>query len=920
MGDNLLKARIIRSVFSAIKRDNVIQLEEILNNNPEMLLMKNNQRENLLFYAFEKESIKCIDFLIEKKPEFLKEKNILNLNIVHKLIQKQIDPDIFFKKAKSLKVSEIEEIYKNCDMQGNNLLIIASKQGDVNLLKKVIDFCPIFKELEGASNFYGQTIAHFVALNVADDCVEVINKFSPQSMRKMDNLSGVSPLMIAAYQQSENNFKAFYNLLPQDQISLIGNSLSHFAANNSNEKIISHLINCQIFNNNKSKIEQTPLNIALSKNNDSVVEIIVNEIESRGKGFNSDDIIALTKISSRNIHLFEKAINNTNNEKLNSIQQKKFIESLFVYASYDCIDKTLKTDSFASCMEFKDFGLLFPKILINKKDMLLKTNFLLEGRKELSLEEVIIAVNSLDKLPSSQIKYILEKTKLLDSCNKEDIGLFKALCLSRGIDSSNFNNFKGDNIIIENEEAQITIKNLLKNNKIENSKKVLSHIVNITEWLSLIKDKKVVWKNYGNLASKYDEPFEFIQDNFKFLQRENIKDLVFFTVTALIKKPDPISKQTMTIIKGFPNLIANVFAGAIKFGKIPENQQLLEFLPKIKQQTLKTNELISFLKRTKKNQKQAIELLSSTIQLFDLNKIDNMNVFCDALISNNYHQKIIPLITSALVSKKDEFISEYCLSYIRNTKVEVSDSSLFNLMMEHSNPKELIINFLNGAIIQDGFVNIEILKKLNKIVKNQNLSKVEYAQNLIDEQMYDACFKLQKLLDKKFNFTQIDFSNTDWEKIDIALLNREEKNNFFDFIAINQSNLTEAQINQLTDSIVSSIVKNNLSFDLIENFLTSIDSKLDKIDDGKLFQISSYVLKKQAISDIMINFLSPKSFDNIFTMIANSGNIDVLYQIKKDKNYELIEKETQIAMNKQILDNQLPVHETVKTTPKRIKI
>ncbi len=916
MSDNLLKARTIRSVFSAIKRDNVLQLEAILSNNPEMLLMKNNQRENLLFYAFEKESIKCIDFLIQKKPEFLKEKNILNLNIIHKLIQKQIDPEIFLNKAKSLKIQEIEEIYRNCDMQGNNLLIIASKQGDVNVLKKVIDFCPIFKELEGASNFYGQTIAHFVALNVEDDCVDVIKKFSPQTMRKMDNLSGVSPLMIAAYQQSENNFKEFYNLLPQDQVSLIGNSLSHFAANN-NGKIISHLINCQIFKNNKSKIEQTPLNIALSKNNDSVVEIIVNEIESRNEGFNADDVIALTKISSRHINLFEKAINNPNNEKLNSIQQKKFLESLFVYASYACVEKTLKTDSFASCMEFKDFSLLFPKILINKKDMLLKTNFLLEGKDKLSLEEVIIAVNSLEKLPSSQIKYILEKTKLLDSCNKEDMGLFKALCLSRGVESIPF---KNDNLTIENEEAQITIKNLLKNNKIENSKKVLSHIANITEWLSLVKDKKVVWKNYGNLASKYDEPFQFIQDNFNFLQRENIKDLVFFTVTALIKKPDPISKQTMTIIKGFPNLVANVFAGAIKFGKIPENQQLLEFLPKIKQQTLKTNELISFLKRTKKNQKQAIDLLSSTIQLFDLNKIDNMSVFCDALISNNYHQKIIPLITSVLVSKKDEFISEYSLSYIRNTKVEVTDSSLFNLMMEHSNPQQLINNFINEAIAQDGFVNIDILKKLNKIVKNQNLAKVEYTQNLIDEQMYDACFKLQKLLDKKFKFKEIDFSNTDWEKIDIALLNREEKNNFFDFIAINQSNLTEAQINQLTDSIVSSILKNNLSFDLIEKFLTSIDSKLDKIEDDKLFQISSYVLKKQAISDIMINFLSPKSFDNIFAMIANSGNIDVLSQIKKDENYDLIEKETQIAMNKQILDNQLPIKESFKPPPRRIKI
>ena len=909
------KKDIIRSFFSAIKKDDIDKVKKILDKEPSLINIKNAQREGLLFYAFEKNIKKVIDFLTDKYPNLITEKNIINLNIIHKLISKNINIEYFLEKMAVLSPSEIEQIYKNTDPQGNNLLMFAAKSGRVDSLRSIFLNCPNFQELVLSSNHYGQTVAHFMASNINEDCPDIIKKLPPNLMKKLDNLNGFSPLMLAAYYQTLNNFEAFYELMPGEQTSLTGGNLMHFAASNSNSKLFKFLIKNGLFTNKKSATLQTPLNTAIQKGFNDIVELIVVNVQN--EGVCAEDLIASARISSKRPDLFRKIIVNKNNERLTQNDEGRFLESLFLYANHQTVLEVLKMDEYKNCLNFNDFSILFPKALAGKKDMISKTNFLLERDLLLSTQEVIVAANALDKLPNSQINFILKNSDLLSKCEKEDLTLFKALCLSRGLDHSFI---QKNEYINDDEEFQKAIGKFLKYSKIQNSQNSTTHLKNIKEWLSILADKKVAWKHYGYIASKHREPFDFLQNSFKILPRENMRDLVYYTITALFKNKDELSSNTIRTINQAPNLLANVFAGVIKFGKIPENQQLLSCLPQVKQKALRTEELSSFLKRTRKKQRSSIDLLKNTIQIFDLDKIHDMEDFCNALMTNQYSYEIIPKVLNQLDSQKDNFKITYAMSYVKNKNLYLDLDIAKEMLINHSQSEKVIKEVLLASVLEDSFADLDFIKKIHEIDSNKILNSFNLSQELLEQGRYDACFKIQKVINKKMEFKKLNFSKVDWKQIDLKLDQKDPLNNFFDFIESNKDSITEKQLDVIARSLLESIKKNEISFETIEQCLSSLDGNLSKISEDVLIGISSYVLKKHQITNIMKDILSKDNFDNIFSLISKTGKVEVFEKLKQEDNFELIQKETRIVMNNDILQKELPIKNLEAPKPKRIKI
>ena len=245
--------RIIRSLFSSVKRNDIKKFQHIYSENKWILNFKDNKRENILYYAFENDSRDIIDFVLLENAELLKEKNILNLNILHDLIKKNKNIEYFIEKIKVWPQEELIKLFNNTDPQGNNLLLVAAKSGDVSILSNVVNICPNFKLLQEHLNHYGQNIAHVIATNFIDDITPVIDILSPKLISQLDNLNGFSPLMLASYYQNELNFKSFLNLMPKNQNSFLDNNLMHFAAHNKNIEVTSLLLEKKMFSNSKNK-------------------------------------------------------------------------------------------------------------------------------------------------------------------------------------------------------------------------------------------------------------------------------------------------------------------------------------------------------------------------------------------------------------------------------------------------------------------------------------------------------------------------------------------------------------------------------------------------------------------------------------------------------------------------------------------
>jgi ankyrin repeat protein len=906
------KVGIIRAMFSAIKKDNLEKFQAIITDFPDLLYLKDAKRENILFYAFKNDSRKIIDFVNACEPSFIKEKNIRNLNILHELILSRNSIDYYLELMSQWDLTPIQQLFINTDPQGNNAILMAAKSGSLDVLRKVIKNCPFFQNLQSHSNTYGQTVAHFIASYITEECPDIIKMLSPDLLKSLDNINGFSPLMLAAYHQGEVNFKSFFELYPHDQESFLGNNLIHFAAHNKKDAIVKLLIEKGLFTNNKNIAEQSPLLISLIKGSDKVVKEIFEQ--SKNDIIYQEDIVNAVKIAEKNPNLFLEIINNDKNEELNLENINLFLEGLFLQARQNLILEINNNEKYAKYLSGANFNNLFSKAITGKKDMSGKTDFLLNRKNILSKEETINAVLALEKIPGNQIKFILTNTNIIKKTMDSNKPLFSALCLAKGVDPK----VVGIDLELNNDnDIQRTIKKILRNVKIEYKSK---HFHNVESWIKLLDDKQIVWKHYGRIIAKDAEPFSFLEDNFKFLPRESKKELVYYTITALFKDHKSIPETTFHTIETHTSLLTSVFAGIIKVGKVPTNKQLLDVLPKTKSKELVDEHFINVLKKSHKKPKEAIDLFKETISMFDLSTINNMQDFCKALINNPFHHEIMESVAMAIPqADKDDFMYAYIDNYIKSPSATINMEVLEQLILSQDKPSEVILYTINKSLAEDDFDNIDFIKQINLLSEQSLLPKLDYAQKLVNDEDFELCIKLQKAADRDFEFKKIDFSLLDWKSINNQVVIMDKNNKFFDFLSLNTHQITEKQVNVLTTSLVKGMKENSIALETVQRFFTSLDTSIHKIEDELLYSLSVNVLDKYRITNSMSRILAQGSFDSIFTAISQNKDGKFFGMIKDNQNYSLIPNEARIVMNKEILEETLSI-KVDSPKIKRIKI
>ncbi|NCQ50347.1 ankyrin repeat domain-containing protein [archaeon] len=905
--------RIIRSLFSSVKRNDIKKFQHIYSENKWILNFKDNKRENILYYAFENDSRDIIDFVLLENAELLKEKNILNLNILHDLIKKNKNIEYFIEKIKVWPQEELIKLFNNTDPQGNNLLLVAAKSGDVSILSNVVNICPNFKLLQEHLNHYGQNIAHVIATNFIDDITPVIDILSPKLISQLDNLNGFSPLMLASYYQNELNFKSFLNLMPKNQNSFLDNNLMHFAAHNKNIEVTSLLLEKKMFSNSKNKLGQTPFYISMLKGHSEIAEKLFEE--AKKSKIIEDEIVISPKMATKNRDLFFKIMENKSNEELSVESKGKFLEYLFLYSNFTDIISIYKEGRYSDFFQEENFSELFAKSLTGKKDMALKANFLLRNKKELTLDESITVCKSLDKLPTSQILFLLKKSQILENINTEYLSIFTALALSRGIDSKIITETP---IYNDNDDIQKCIRSILKNNKIQST---TLHLENINKWVDLFKDKKIVWKHYGELISKENSPFVFLDNNFKLLNKSSKKELVFYLVTSMLINENEISKESLDLIKQYPNLLAHAYAGIVNFGKIPKNEQLIDVLNNIKGNFLNHQDLSVFLKRTIKKPEEAINLIEKTFNTFDFKSYKKGDDLCVSLMKNKYHEKIIETILEKLKENKDQFIYDYIDNYITEPEMEINIEVLEKLMLMHKDSKKIITEVFEIAILGEGFNNIKLIKLLGNHIENKPFQDLESIQYIFNAEKFDSCNKIQETYGVGLTFPLKDlcFDNINWNRVNTKIISLDEDDSFFEFISKNKELFTEKQLNSFFLGMLLEMKNNGLNLETIKKLFNSLDNELVKVDSEILLDLSSSILNRYKLSSEVEKYLNKDIFDNIFQIVSKNKNMKFFEKIQFDINFEIIPKESKIIINKDILDKNLKLKEGTKQQ-KKIKI
>ncbi len=163
----------------------------------------------------------------------------------------KIDSQLNRKIISNLSDIEKMEFYKSHDPNGNNIFFFSTQNNDIKQLKTLIENCPNFKAIQEHQNEYGQNLGHFLAINVSQNIKELKNFISPELMKKQDFLTGYTPVMIAASNQTKENFEILFNFIDAEQISYNGNHLFHLAASN-NIEIINFLNDKNLKTNKKT--------------------------------------------------------------------------------------------------------------------------------------------------------------------------------------------------------------------------------------------------------------------------------------------------------------------------------------------------------------------------------------------------------------------------------------------------------------------------------------------------------------------------------------------------------------------------------------------------------------------------------------------------------------------------------------------
>ncbi len=897
--ENQLNRKTISNMFLEIKKDNLENFENILNSQPSLINFKNKKKENILFYAFEKNAKNIINYILDKNPELLKEKNIIGLTILHDLVIKNKSIDYFLTKFNHLNDLEKMDFYKSHDPNGNNVLFFSTQNNNLEQLKTLINNCPNYKTIQDHQNEHGQNLAHFLAINFSSDISEIKDVLSIESLKKQDFLTGYTPIMIAASSQNKENFETFFNFIGSEQISYNGNHLFHLAASN-NLDVINFLIANNLKTNRKNKIGQSALGISILKNKFDIVERIFDLFKD--EIVYSEDIVAITRVASKHKNLFMKIINNQNNQFLNQDQKQKFLEGLFLHAEWDTIEEIKNNEKFKGLFSRNDFGVLFSKSIAGRKDMQKKIEFLIKEKSILSTKESIAVSFAINSLPKNQILYVLEKTKLFEKIKEEDQSLLASVFLERNMDISKIKIKMNDSTTV-----QTIIKNNLKNSKIN----LEEQIKKINDWLIIVKDENSVFKHYGKLISNLDSPFDFIEENKKSLNKEKQKRLIFYTITSIIKNDAPISQEIKEIVSNYQMLLKSVIEGIIKYNKVPQNKEIIKL---IKDENFIPQESLINLLEKNKNYEQVSSFISDHFNLFNINNISN-----ELIVAVGNHPNGVMIFETILKQNKgkEEILISNYLDLIGQEKITNFNPEFLDIK-KHKTKK------IKEAIEKNFFAIIENQEKVNTDFLNElwNMSEATiedvtlFSNGLFEQQKFKQISNLQKSVKKHFQFKTLDFNNTDFLNLHNSLLVNDSTNkDFFDLLSQNKTDFNPKQINDFLVKFQENSKDKNISVGILGNFLNIIDTNvLKKSDQNIIFETIKISILKYDNLDFISKSIEEDNFEILCDAITKMP-INILLEIKNSPIFDILDEPTQININKDVLDYNLTSN--IEKTPKK---
>lgn len=897
--ENQLNRKTISNMFLEIKKDNLENFENILNSQPSLINFKNKKKENILFYAFEKNAKNIINYILDKNPELLKEKNIIGLTILHDLVIKNKSIDYFVTKFNHLNDLEKMDFYKSHDPNGNNVLFFSTQNNNLEQLKTLINNCPNYKTIQDHQNEHGQNLAHFLAINFSSDISEIKDVLSIESLKKQDFLTGYTPIMIAASAQNKENFETFFNFIGSEQISYNGNHLFHLAASN-NLDVINFLIANNLKTNRKNKIGQSALGISILKNKFDIVERIFDLFKD--EIVYSEDIVAITRVASKHKNLFMKIINNQNNQFLNQDQKQKFLEGLFLHAEWDTIEEIKNNEKFKGLFSGNDFGVLFSKSIAGRKDMQKKIEFLIKEKSILSTKESIAVSFAINSLPKNQILYVLEKTKLFEKIKEEDQSLLASVFLERNMDISKIKIKMNDSTTV-----QTIIKNNLKNSKIN----LEEQIKKINDWLLIVKDENSVFKHYGKLISNLDSPFDFIEENKKSLNKEKQKRLIFYTITSIIKNDAPISQEIKEIVSNYQMLLKSVIEGIIKYNKVPQNKEIIKL---IKDENFIPQESLINLLEKNKNYEQVSSFISDHFNLFNINNISN-----ELIVAVGNHPNGVMIFETILKQNKgkEEILISNYLDLIGQEKITNFNPEFLDIK-KHKTKK------IKEAIGKNFFAIIENQEKVNTDFLNElwNMSEATiedvtlFSNGLFEQQKFKQISNLQKSVKKHFQFKTLDFNNTDFLNLHNSLLVNDSTNkDFFDLLSQNKTDFNPKQINDFLVKFQENSKDKNISVGILGNFLNIIDTNvLKKSDQNIIFETIKISILKYDNLDFISKSIEEDNFEILCDAITKMP-INILLEIKNSPIFDILDEPTQININKDVLDYNLTSN--IEKTPKK---
>ncbi len=909
MTEKIPKNNEIKSMFSAIKRDDLSKFEKIVKEQEHLMNFKNNKRENILFYAFKSNAPKIINYILEKKPDFIKEKNILNLNILHELVINKKDINLFLENFKTWTNQEKEYLFSNHDLQGNNILLLAAKHSNKEAISKIIDVCPNFEYFQMVPNYHNQNIAHLLALNIKENCDDIIKKLDPRLMNEEDSLNGYIPISIAAYAQNLNNFEEFFKLQEKIDLSIEKEKLIHFAANNNNIEVFNFLIKKGFFTNKKNELEQTPLGIAFYKSNIEIAAEIIKNIEISSEDYISqEDLIHSIKHSYRHKNIFLNILSSNKTEKLNSINQDKMIESLFFYSDFDTLLEISKQDEYRDGFNNLNVQNISMKIMAGKKGMMPKANFLLNKKETLTTEEVIDFCTALEILPKNQVNWLVKKSKFLSKIKEEDYGLIAALFMNKELPLEK-------DFLINGEKAahQKYFRKLLKNS----NSNLTESLPNIKNWIFLFEDKNIAYKFFGKLIAKEIDPLEYIQKNIKDLTKEEKKNLIYYTITAIIKDNKNLNEKVLNTLSSFPSLINNLIKEIIDYKKIPQNEKILGL---VKDKNFISQEKLINLIETNKDKEELKIFIINYFHFFKIENILDENLI--ASVVNSKESKILfKKLTDEFPEKKNDLI-ELCFKLISDGKIKDIDDDFLS--------KDIISNKKFKKNIEEMFIrlfenneNIE-LKTLQALWGATSIAKEEinmFAQNLLSGHKFNDCIKLQKIIKEDFLFEHLDFGLIEWSNINMLfLLEDKEKDSLFNFLKENNKKISKKQADGFIQSIDLNLETDSISFRVIYNLVNSAENILNKVDNNKLAQLADKIIDDFYNKDVSIRAYEHGFFDLAMEKIINKLDTNNLEIIQNNKNFESLSPNLKSVVNMNILNGELKIKTNISSTRKAIKI